>query len=125
MFFTQQNTLSVYEILDDAHRAARLSAPYYDAMAQLFDDRYFTPPFMPWLKDFPPLLRARRLQSMRYKMLHRYTRAYEKPAFGIETVEVDGMPRHVGDFRPAAARNLPAPEPTSGQGEQWRMTSRW
>ena len=95
MFFAQQNTFSVYEILDDAHRAASLTAPYYDMMGQLFDDRYFTPPYMPWLKGFPPLLRARRLHAMRYKMLHRYTRAYEKPAFGIETVEVDGKPREV------------------------------
>ena len=33
-----------------------------------------------------------------------------------QTVEVDGMPRHVCDLRPAAARNSPEPEPTSGQG---------
>ena len=33
-----------------------------------------------------------------------------------QTVDVDGMPRHVCDLRPAAARISSEPEPTSGGG---------
>lgn len=86
----QQNIFSLYDTVDNAHRAAGAATPFYAAMAQLLDDRNFIPPFAPWLKDVEPLLKTRRLLAMRYKMLHRFTRAYEKPAFGIEAIEHDG-----------------------------------
>lgn len=91
MPFSNQNTFSIYEAADTYRRFWTLHAAYFCHMATLLDERENFPLIAQQLSQVPPLGRMRRITAMGYKALHRITQCYDKPEFGIDTVEVTGQ----------------------------------
>ena len=82
----------LYTAVNNWYRAMRLPSQAFKAAANLLDERV-TPPLAPEMDQQNPFLtQIRRSLAARFMMLERLTQSYNKPAFDIRQVNVNGQP---------------------------------
>lgn len=81
-----------YMAVDNWYRSMALPSAFFKAVADQLDERVSSPFVPEFQRQIPLLSFFRRSIGARFRLLERMTQSYQKPAFGIDRVEVEGRP---------------------------------